>query len=175
MFNKKSTTKTTANNIKNAFMITVIASVLALGTGYSSMQSFGLDYNGLGELDAFNGFTQTAECAGLGNDCSEDNRVRNNNPDTPPVDPPGDPDCAVAVSCFVDRLNPTQLGNLKVTLGLASDAPDTALCEAIDGMTAAELRAAITAPVVGVTVAVANNIINCLIDEAGFTFTDIEE
>ena len=168
MYNKKQSTKTTISNFNLVIMVTAIASILVLGTGYSSMQSSGLDYNGLGDTDLFNGLTQTAECAGLGNDCSEDNRVRNNNPDTPPVDPPGDPDCAVAVSCFVDRLNPTQLGNLKVTLGLASDAPDTALCEAIEGMTAAELRAAITAPVVGVTDAVADVIINCLID-AGFT------
>ncbi|HYO06806.1 MAG TPA: hypothetical protein VER14_07465 [Phototrophicaceae bacterium] len=174
MNNKKQSMKNSANNFKYAFMIAAIASVLVLGTGYSSMQSSALDYNGLGDTDLFNGLTQTAECAGLGNDCSEDNRVENNPENPPVVDPPGDPDCAVAVSCFVDRLNPTQLGNLKVTLGLASDAPDTALCEAIAGMTAAELRAAITAPVVGVTVAVANNIINCLIDEAGFTFTDIE-
>ena len=167
MFNKKQTTKTSANNFKYAFMIAAIASVLVLGTGYSSMQSSALDYNGLGDTDLFNGLTQTAECAGLGNDCSEDNRVRT---ETPPTDPEPDPevDCEAGIACFVSALNPTQLGNLKVTLGLASDAPDTALCEAIEGMTAAELRAAITAPVVGVTVAVANNIINCLID-AGFT------
>ena len=167
MFNKKSTTKTTANNIKNAFMMTVIASVLALGTGYSSMQSSGLDYNGLGDTDLFNGLTQTAECAGLGNDCSEDNRVRT---ETPPTDPEPDPevDCEAGIACFVSALNPTQLGNLKFVLGLPVDAPNELLCTTIDDLTAAELRAAITAPVVGVTDAVADVIINCLID-AGFT------
>ncbi len=85
-----------------------------------------------------------------------------------PKNPPGEEDCEAAVACFVDRLNPTQLASLKTVLGLASDAPNELLCEAIGDLTAAELRAAITAPVVGVTVAVANNIINCLID-AGFT------
>ncbi|HYO07282.1 MAG TPA: hypothetical protein VER14_09885, partial [Phototrophicaceae bacterium] len=159
--------KKTANNIKNAFMIAVIASVLVLGTGYSSMQSSALDYNGLGDTDLFNGLTQTAECAGLGNDCSEDNRVENN-PETPPVDPPVDPDCEAGIACFVSALNPTQLGNLKFVLGLPVDAPNELLCTTIDDLTAAELRAAITAPVVGVTDAVADVIINCLID-AGFT------
>jgi hypothetical protein len=103
----------------------------------------------------------------LGNDCSEDNRVRN---EVPPVDeqPDVDPDCEDAIACFVDRLNPTQLASLKTVLGLASDAPNELLCTTIDDMTAAELRAAITAPVVGVTDAVATVIINCLID-AGFT------
>ncbi len=80
MFNKKQTTKNSANNLKYTFMVTAIAFVLVMGTGYSSMQSSALDYNGIGELDAFNGLTQTAECAGLGNDCSEDNRVNNNGP-----------------------------------------------------------------------------------------------
>ena len=78
MFNKKQTTKTPASNFKYAFMIAAIASVLIMGTGYSSMQSSGLDYNGLGDTDLFNGFTQSAKCGGLGNDCSEDNRVNNN-------------------------------------------------------------------------------------------------
>lgn len=38
-------------------MVTAIASVLVMGTGYSSMQSSALDYNGMGDLSAFNGFT----------------------------------------------------------------------------------------------------------------------
>jgi hypothetical protein len=73
------------------------------------MQSFGLDYNGIGELDAFNGFTQSGECAGLGNDCSEDNRVRNNGPDDGnggngggpigPVDPTA---CALCLADLTD-------------------------------------------------------------------------
>lgn len=39
-------------------MVTAIASVLALGTGYSSMQSFGT----VGGLGLLTGFTQSAEC-----------------------------------------------------------------------------------------------------------------
>ena len=80
MFNKKQTTKTSLRNIKYTFMVTAIAFVLVMGTGYSSMQSSGLDYNGMGDLSAYNGFTQSAKCGGLGNDCSEDNRVTNNGP-----------------------------------------------------------------------------------------------
>ena len=78
------------------------------------------------------------------------------------------PDCEDGIACFVSTLNPTQLGNLKFVLGLPVDAPNELLCSVIDDLTAAELRAAITAPVVGVTDAVATVIINCLID-AGFT------
>jgi hypothetical protein len=81
---------------------------------------------------------------------------------------PIDPDCEAGIACFVSTLNPTQLGNLKFVLGLPVDAPNELLCDVIDDLTAAELRAAITAPVVGVTDAVATVIINCLID-AGFT------
>jgi hypothetical protein len=148
-------------------MIAAITSVLVLGTGYSSMQSSALDYNGLGTTDLFNGLTQTAECAGLGNDCSEDNRVRN---EVPPTDPEPDPevDCDAGIACVVNNLNPTQLGNLKFVLGLPVNSPNELLCTTLDDFTAAELRAAITAPVVGVTDAVATVIINCLID-AGFT------
>ncbi len=136
------------------------------------MQSYGTIGGGFEPLTKF---AQSAECAGLLNECDNDNSVRNrDNVETPPVDPPGEFDCEIAISCFVDRLNPTQLASLKGVLGLATDAPNTELCEAIQGMTEAELRAAITQPVVGVTVAVANNIINCLIDEAGFTFPDTE-
>ena len=79
MYNKKQS-KTSLSNVKYTFMVTAIAFVLIMGTGYSSMQSFALDYNGLGDLSSFNGFTQSTECAGLGNDCSEDNRVNNNGP-----------------------------------------------------------------------------------------------
>ena len=81
---------------------------------------------------------------------------------------PSDADCEAGIACFVNTLNPTQLGNLKFVLGLPVDAPNELLCDVIDDLTAAELRAAITAPVVGVTDAVATVIINCLID-AGFT------
>lgn len=86
MLNKKKP-KMSLTNIKCAFMVTAIASVLIIGTGFSSNQSFGLDYNGIGSLDMFNGLTQSAECAGIGNDCSEDNRVTNNN-DNPGTEVP---------------------------------------------------------------------------------------
>jgi hypothetical protein len=103
------------------------------------------------------------------NECDNDNSVRNrDNVETPPVDPPVDADCTAGIACFVNALNPTQLGNLKFVLGLPVASDNELLCTTIDDLTAAELRAAITAPVVGVTDAVATVIINCLID-AGFT------
>ena len=48
----------TSSNITYVFMVTAIASVLALGTGYSSMQSFGT----LGGSDLLTEITQSAEC-----------------------------------------------------------------------------------------------------------------
>jgi hypothetical protein len=57
MFNKKHT-KTSLSNVKYIFMVSAIASVLALGTGYSSMQSFGT----LGGLDLLAEVTQSTEC-----------------------------------------------------------------------------------------------------------------
>ncbi len=56
MLNKNHTK--TSINIKYIFMVTAIASVLALGTGYSSMQSFGT----LGASDLLSEITQSAEC-----------------------------------------------------------------------------------------------------------------
>jgi hypothetical protein len=147
-------------------MVTAIASVLVFGTGFGSMQSFGFQLDALRGLDIANEFSQHADCAGVATSCGNDNSKNINKPTTPPTTPPN-PDPLDCAACFVDRLNPTQLGNLKFVLGLPVDASNELLCTTIDDLTAAELRAAITAPVVGVTVAVANNIINCLID-AGF-------
>ncbi|MEJ7642590.1 MAG: hypothetical protein WKF36_10400 [Candidatus Nitrosocosmicus sp.] len=168
MNNNKRITKLSATNIKNAFMLSAIAFVLALGTGYSQMQSFGQGFDSLPGFDIASDLRQSADCAGMLNDCGND-KSRNNPPTTPPTEnPPGEEDCEAAVACFVDRLNPTQLGDLKFVLGLPVNSPNELLCTTIDDLTAAELRAAITAPVVGVTDAVATAIINCLID-AGFT------
>lgn len=166
MFTKKSITKINVGKLNFAFMLSAIASVLVLGTGYNSMQSFGLELDNLPGFDVASEIGQSADCAGMLNDCGNDNS-RDILP-TPPGETPGEADCEAAIACFVDNLNPTQLGNLKFVLGLPVAAPNDALCEVIDDLTAAELRAAITAPVVGVTDAVATVIINCLID-AGFT------
>ena len=168
MFNKKQTAKISLSRLNYAFMVAAIASVLALGTGYSQMQSFAQGLDTLPGFDIARELRQSADCAGMLNDCGNDNSVQNPPGETPPIDPPGNPNCEAAIACFVDRLNPTQLASLKGVLGLAIDAPNELLCTTIDDMTAAELRAAITAPVVGVTDAVADVIINCLID-AGFT------
>jgi hypothetical protein len=167
MFNKKETTKTSVSKLNYAFMVAAIASVLVLGTGYSQMQSFGQGFDDLPGLDFASEFGQSADCAGILNDCGNDNS-RENPPTTPPVDPPGEPNCEAGIACVVNNLNPTQLGNLKFLLGLPVNSPNELLCTTLDDLTAAELRAAITAPVVGVTDAVATVIINCLID-AGFT------
>ena len=167
MFNKKQTKKTSVNKLNYAFMVAAIASVLVLGTGYSQMQSFGQGIDDLPGFGFASEFGQSADCAGMLNDCGNDNS-RDNPPNTPPGETPGEPNCEEGVECVVANLDATQLGNLKFTLGLPVDAPNDALCNVLDDLTAAQLRAAITAPVVGVTDAVATVIINCLID-AGFT------
>ena len=58
MFNKNHE-KTSVSNVKFTFMVAAIASVLVLGTGFSSMQSFGTLEEGLGLLT---GVSQRAEC-----------------------------------------------------------------------------------------------------------------
>ncbi|HYO05599.1 MAG TPA: hypothetical protein VER14_01275 [Phototrophicaceae bacterium] len=57
MFNNNHA-KTSLSNVKYIFMVTAIASVLALGTGYSAMQSFGT-LEGSGLLAEI---TKSAEC-----------------------------------------------------------------------------------------------------------------
>ena len=57
MFNKNQP-KTSSSNIQYIFMVGAIASVLALGTGYSSMQSFGT----LGGLGLLTEVAQGSEC-----------------------------------------------------------------------------------------------------------------
>ncbi len=54
----KNYAKASSSSAKYAFMITAIASVLVLGTGYSSMQSFGT----IGGLGLLTGATQSVEC-----------------------------------------------------------------------------------------------------------------
>lgn len=49
-------------------------------------------------------------------------------------------------------------------LGLPTDASNQLLCVELKPVSETTLRAAITAPIVGVTDAVATSIINCLID-----------
>ncbi|HYO06230.1 MAG TPA: hypothetical protein VER14_04535 [Phototrophicaceae bacterium] len=111
MFNKKQSTKTSLSNVKNTFLVTAIAFVLVMGTGYSSMQSFGLDYNGIGDLSAFNGFTQSAECAGLGNDCAEDNSVTNPPAPTPEPEPSA---CELCLAELSDEQEAALLAALNV-------------------------------------------------------------
>lgn len=141
MFNKKQSKKTSLSNIKYTFMVTAIAFVLVMGTGYSSMQSSALDYNGLGDLSAFNGFTQSAECGGLGNDCSEDNRVNNNGPDDGngggPIGPLDPSACALCLAELTDE----QEAALLVALDVETIAE---ACVAIGGLTVEAFVEALT-------------------------------
>ena len=57
MFNKNHE-KTSESSVRYIFMVTAIASVLVLGAGYSSMQSFGT----LGGLGLLTDVAQRAEC-----------------------------------------------------------------------------------------------------------------
>ena len=58
--------KASPSDVKFALIVAAITSVLAMGTGFSSTQSFGLDFNGLGAFDALDKLTQGADCFGLG-------------------------------------------------------------------------------------------------------------
>jgi hypothetical protein len=189
--NTYSTKKTLKPLLTISAIATLLIAALSLtGTPNANAFNFGLNSEDVnsGSLDTDSLFS----CVGAAIQClnsNEDNdsvvndndNVTTNNssvvtgpiipgpiiPDPDP-DPEPEPNCEEGIECFVSALNPTQLGNLKFVLGLPVDAPNALLCTVIDDLTAAELRAAITAPVVGVTDAVATVIINCLID-AGFT------
>ncbi len=170
----------TKKSLKPLLTISVIATLLMAAMSISTIQNANAFNFGLKSKDVNDGSIDTDSlfsCLGAAINCvntnqNNNNEVANNTAVVVPVIPEPEPepirDCEAAIACFVDRLDPTQLGNLKFVLGLPVDAPNALLCTTIDDMTYAELFAAITAPVVGVTGAVAINIINCLI-EAGFT------
>jgi hypothetical protein len=86
-------------------MVSAIASILIMGTGFRSTHSFGLGFDGLGDFDALNGFTQSADCAGITNDCGNDNSVTNNN--NPPSTEPGTLTVAKEVECDSNAGAPT--------------------------------------------------------------------
>jgi hypothetical protein len=167
----KFNTHSTKKSLKPLLTISAIATLLIAAmslttTPNANAFNFGLksEYINDGSIDTDSLFS----CVGAAINCintnqNNNNEIANNTAVVPVPGPVGD-----CEACFVDRLNPTQLGNLKFVLGLPVDAPNELLCTTIDDMTFTELFDAITEPVVGVTDAVAINIINCLID-AGFT------
>ncbi len=154
----------------SAIATLLIAALSLTSTTNANAFNFGLKSNDVndGSIDTDSLFS----CLGAAINCVNTNQNNNNeianNTAVVPPGPEPEPNCEDGIACFVSALNPTQLGNLKFVLGLPVNSPNELLCTTIDDLTAAELRAAITAPVVGVTDAVATVIINCLID-AGFT------
>lgn len=173
----KLNTHTIKKSLKPLMAISAIATLLIAAIGMTTTTNanafnFGLKSNDVndGSIDTDSLFSCVgAAIACLNTNQNNNNEIANNTAVVPPVT---EPDCEAGIACFVSTLNPTQLGNLKFVLGLPVDAPNELLCDVIDDLTAAELRAAITAPVVGVTDAVATVIINCLID-AGFVNLEV--
>ena len=159
-------------SLKPLMVISAIATLLMAAMSVSTITNANAFNFGLKSKDVNDGSIDTDSlfsCVGAAIACVNTNQNNNNPATVPPTEqPPGETDCQAAIACFVNNLNPTQLGNLKFVLGLPVNSDNALLCTTIDDLTAAELRAAITAPVVGVTDAVATVIINCLID-AGFT------
>jgi hypothetical protein len=173
----------TKKNLKQTMVISAIVTMLLVSLGsLPAMKSYALDFSGLipsfgshgshGSHEKNIGSIDTdsfASCLGIAVDCTNTNRD-NNNPTTTAasVTPGGNPDFTACATCFTQSLNPTQLANVKGLAGLSIDASNDALCHVVAHMTASQLHAIIVAPVVGVTSAVADTIIQCLID-AGFT------
>jgi hypothetical protein len=167
----------TKKTIKQIAVLSAIATLMfaALGSipatksyALSFLPFFGSDRedreNNRNSIDA----DSFVDCFGVANDCDKvnrhntDNRVfANERNSTTPTPTPGNPDFTACAECFTQSLNPTQLASVKGLAGLSIDASNDALCHVI-------VHAIITAPVVGVTSAVADTIIQCLID-AGFT------
>lgn len=176
----KFNTHSTKKSLKPLLTISAIATLLIAAMSLTSTTNANAFNFGLKSEDINDGSIDTDSlfsCVGAAINClntnqNNNNEIANNTAVVPGPGPgPGpEPDCEAGIACFVSTLNPTQLGNLKFVLGLPVAASDDALCDVIDDLTEAELRAAITAPVVGVTDAVASVIINCLLD-AGFVFS----
>ena len=172
----KFNTHSTKKSLKPLLTISAIATLLIAAMSLTTTTNANAFNFGLKSEDINDGSIDTDSlfsCVGAAINCintnqNNNNEIANNTAVIPVPGPEPEPDCEAGIACFVSTLNPTQLGNLKFVLGLPVDAPNALLCDVIDDLTAAELRAAITAPVVGVTDAVATVIINCLID-AGFT------
>ncbi|TVP40003.1 hypothetical protein [Candidatus Nitrosocosmicus arcticus] len=169
----KLNTPTIKKSLKPLMAISVIATLLIAAIGMTTTTNanafnFGLKSNDVndGSIDTDSLFSCVgAAIACLNTNQNNNNEIANNTAVVPPVT---EPDCEDGIACLVSTLDATQLGNLKFVLGVPVNSPNAILCDVLDDLTAAELRAAITAPVVGVTDAVATVIINCLID-AGFT------
>jgi len=171
----KLNTNSTKKSLKSLLTISAIATLLIASLSLTSnTNAYASIFSDIQNVDDVG---QSLECVIVVVGCDAQGSVGSSgdvnigvgdNDTTTGGETPIDPDCEAGIACFVSTLNPTQLGNLKFVLGLPVDAPNELLCNVIDDLTAAELRAAITAPVVGVTDAVATVIINCLID-AGFT------
>jgi hypothetical protein len=102
MFNKKKP-KTSPSDVKFAFMVAAIASVLVMGIGLSSTQSFGT----MAGLDIAREFSQSADCFGIANDCGNDNSVTNNNNNNPPSGEPATLTVVKEVECAATNGNPS--------------------------------------------------------------------
>ncbi len=162
----------TKKTIKQTLMISAIATLFLVSLGsMPALKSYALDLSSLmpsfgshDSQDNNKGSIDTKDllsCFGVSTDCTNINKNNNHRTtiDTKTPNPVGTGSCD---NCFAQFLNPTQLGNLKFVLGVPVAGTDAQLCTAAKAQTESELRAAITAPVVGVTDAVATNIINCL-------------
>lgn len=113
MFNHKHT-KTNASKLNYAFMLSAIASVLVLGTGYNSMQSFGQGFDSLPGFDIASQIGQSADCAGMLNDCGNDNGVQNPPGETPPGPTPEPTECELCLAQLSDEQEAILLAALEV-------------------------------------------------------------
>jgi hypothetical protein len=110
-------------------MVTAIAFVLVVGTGYSQMQSYGtLMGGGFGSLAEFG---QSADCAGLANSCGNDNSERNG---------PGNGDGDGNGEGPIGPVDPSECA---LCLAELTDAQEAALFLALDVDTIAEACVAI--------------------------------
>jgi hypothetical protein len=157
---------TAKKSTKQIMIISAFATLLfAAMSSVPTMKSYALSLSGIipsfGSNDKNDRSIDTdnfLSCLGVATDCTHVNKhVKSTT--TPTHTPPTTGSCD---DCFAQFLNPTQLGDLKFVLGVPVAGTDAQLCAAAQLKTEAELHAAITMPVVGVTSAVADNIIACL-------------
>jgi hypothetical protein len=156
----------TKKSIKQIAVISAFATLLlAAMSSVPVMKSYAFSLSGimpsLGSSDKNDRSIDSdnfLSCLGVATDCTNVNKhVKHTT--TPTPTPPSSKSCD---DCFNQFLNPTQVGNLKFVLGVPVAGTDAQLCAAAQLKTEADLHAAIVMPVVGVTSAVADNIIACL-------------
>jgi hypothetical protein len=176
----KFNTHSTKKSLKPLLTISAIATLLIAAMSLTTTPNANASFNfGLKSKDVNTGSIDTDSlfsCVGAAINCvntnqNNNNEVVNNTAVVVPGPGPGPeptPDNAACQQCLSLSLDATQQSNFGIQLGLAANAGGAAICDRLAQVDAATVTAALLAPEVGVTQAVVDAILACLI-LAGYT------